>query len=1183
MPLPPINQLFAQDISRRIEEVIKVDQVDAQILTDEIAEYVFTRAIRDHYHAFLERYRETPNKPHEGIAVWVSGFFGSGKSSFAKNLGIAVANRNLLGQDAARLFGVRSGDPRVQVLLQTIVEQIPTHAVIFDISTDRGIRTGSQSVTEIMYRLFLDSLGYAKDLDLAELEVTLEGEGSDRLRQFEETFARIYGKPWSQQKGLVSIALSGASRVMHELDPATYPTPDSWVQAARQRADITPGLLADRCKELMRRRRPGQTLLFVIDEVGQFVARDVQKMLDLQAVVQSLGRVGRGTMWVVVTSQEKLNELVGGLDDRRVELARLMDRFPQELQVHLEPADISEVTGKRVLSKNAMAQALLRPIFEANRGALEAHTRLTADIKLPELSADRFIDLYPLLPYQVDLIIQVVSGLRTRGGTSKHVGGANRTIIKLAQQLLINPAVDLASQPVGALVRLDQIYDLVEGNIDSDIRGKIAALPGQVDHPLAQPVAKTICLLQYVQSVHRTPENIAAALYPAVGADSQLVEVRAALAELVQRHLVREGDDGYRIPTPTEDDWERQRAGLVPSGSDTRAIYDDLFTRLWSPQPAVNFLQTKQFRAGLLTEGRSRIEGDISVSVYLAQPGELAPLADELRRRSQGERTTIFWAVPLDHAIDREQQELYRSREILSRKDRSAQTREETRLVTEEGRRRARHEDELRRLLRQAFLRGTVFFRGNDRSPDERASDMERTVAGLLATVLPEVFDRFEDAAARVQSRDLDVLLGSENLLGLTPVFARLNLIREQGGKPTFTTDHGPLAEVYGRIANRASQQESANGRYLTDEFGKVPFGWEFDTVRLLTAALLRAGKIEMTSRGQVIESATTLEARSTFGNNNLFRQASFRPRSSTLTFQDLIQAAQAFQTTFGREIAELEQSVIAEAIRAELSHCEPNLQEAHTTLLTHQLPGAHVLADALNQTRAIRGARQETAIQTFTGSAHQIQEAVRRAAELGDALNDPSLEALRAARVTLHRAWPFLRDEPDRDPTVTTAAEQLDDILRRETFYRELPAITQHAEQLRSAYGRHEYDAVQARATAYRQALEQLAAIPGWDKLDADQQARVAQPLRRLATADTGIGTPIPQIRADTDACPARLGAAVEQMLRLLDDVRLVRVSAARFFQGGIETEEELAAALDGLRAEVERLIGEGKKVLIQ
>lgn len=100
----------------------------------------------------------------------------------------------------------------------------------------------------------------------------------------------------------------------------------------------------------------------------------------------------------------------------------------------------------------------------STRIGLTEHTRLTAEIRLPELSRESFIDLYPLLPYRIDLIIQVVSGLRTQGGASKHVGGANRTIIKLAQQLLINPAVSLADARLGDLVRLDQVYDLVEGN-----------------------------------------------------------------------------------------------------------------------------------------------------------------------------------------------------------------------------------------------------------------------------------------------------------------------------------------------------------------------------------------------------------------------------------------------------------------------------------------------------------------------------------------------------------------------------------------------------------------------------------------------------------------------------------------------------------------------------------------------
>ena len=580
MTTETMKGLFASDISRRIEEVIKVDQTDEQIIGNELAEYVVTNSLRGHFTEVLESYWETPNKPHEGIAVWVSGFFGSGKSSFAKYLGLALQNRTIVGEGASGLLAKRMGNPRAEVLLKSIAEQIPTEAVIFDVSTDRGIRTGNQSITEIMYRLFLQSLGYARDLDISELEITLEEAG--RIEAFKAKYEEIYSKDWDAGKGLLAMALQQASRVMHEMEPATYPTADSWRESAMKRADITPGDLAKRGMELMRRRCPGKTLLFVIDEVGQFVARDVQKMLDLQAVVQNLGRIGRGKMWIVVTSQERLTELVGGLDDRRVELARLMDRFP--LQVHLEPTDISEITSKRVLSKNAQAERTLHELFTKHRGRLTDHTRLTADIRLPELSTENFVDLYPLLPYQIDLIIQVVSGLRTQGGANKHVGGANRTIIKLAQQLLIHPDVGLASEPVGTLARVDQIYNLVSGNIASEIRGKIDAVREKVEHPLAQPVAKAICLLQYVQSIHRTAQNIAAALHPSVDADSRSVEVKAALDALEKAHMVRRGDDGYRIPTPAEDDWEHHRASLSPKPADINRLHAEIVTSLWQPR-----------------------------------------------------------------------------------------------------------------------------------------------------------------------------------------------------------------------------------------------------------------------------------------------------------------------------------------------------------------------------------------------------------------------------------------------------------------------------------------------------------------------------------------------------------------------------------------------------------------------
>ena len=403
-----------------------------------------------------------------------------------------------------------------------------------------------------------------------------------------------------------------------------------------------------------------------------------------------------------------------------------------------------------MLSKNANAQETLGALFEEHRGRLTDHTRLTADIRLPELTREGFVHLYPLLPYQIDLIIQVVSGLRTQGGTSKHVGGANRTIIKLAQQLLINPAVNLAEAPVGAVVRLDQVYDLVEGNIGSEVRAKISAIAQELKHPLAQPVAKVICLLQYVQSVHRTAENIAAGLHNGVAEDSQLAAVKGALRELETAQKVRLGDDGYRIPTPAEDDWERVRNGINPKPGDSHRLHSEVLTSFWQPQPSFTLCDTKRFKAGLAIDGREVVNGDMSVQFHLAEEGaDFDSLVDELRVRSQQERKCVFWAVPLSDAIDRETVELFRSKDMLSRKEREARTADETALIGEEKLRQRRHHDELRRRLRAACLAGSVFFRGNPRDPGDQATDVGKSASVILGEVLPEVFDRFKEAAAR--------------------------------------------------------------------------------------------------------------------------------------------------------------------------------------------------------------------------------------------------------------------------------------------------------------------------------------------------------------------------------------------------------------------------------------------------
>ena len=1175
-----IKSVFANDIHRRIEEVIKVDQTDEDIIRDEINEYVVTDAICSHYTGIFDAYCETPNKPHEGIAIWVSGFFGSGKSSFAKMLGVSVANRLIAGEPAAERFAERAGDNKLSVLLKTINEKVPTHAVIFDVSTDRGIRSGNQTLTEIMYGLFLQSLGYAKDLDLSELEIGLEEKG--RLSRFEEEYKRLFKRDWATEKGKVAFALSEASRVLYSLDPDTYPVADSWVKAVKNKADITPGKFAERAGELMKRRKPGLSLMFVVDEVGQFVARDVQKMLDLQAIVQNLGVRGRGKHWVVVTSQEKLGELVSGLDDNKIELARLMDRFP--LQVHLEPSDISEVTSRRVLSKNAAAQKALGKLFDEHRGRLAEHTRLTAEIRLPELSRESFIDLYPLLPYQIDLIIQVVSGLRTHGGASRHVGGANRTIIKLAQQLLINPAVNLADAQLGDLVRLDHAYDLVEGNIGSEVRAKIAAIAKELNHPLAQPVAKVICLLQYVKSVHRSAENIAAALHSSVGSDSQLASVKEALRELEAAHKVRHGDDGYRIPTPAEDDWERLRNGISPKPGDSHRLYSEVLSTFWQPQPSHTLFDTKTFKAGLAIHGREVTSGDMMFQVHLADDGkDCDGLATELRTRSQQERKHVFWAIALSDAIDRETVELFRSKEMLARKERETKGEDTPALIAEERVRLRRDNDALRRLLRAACLSGRIYFRGNDRSPSDRAVDVGKTVAEVLGQVLPEVFDRFKEAAAKATDvkKGTDAIFTAENLQGLPNVFGSIGLLRDEKGKTVFRTESGPLKEVLDRIEERANYGDTASGRYLNDEFAKEPFGWDFEVVRLLVLSLLRAGKVEATSKGRTIDGVTGVEARDTFSNNNLFRQAAFRPKKG-IEFEELVKASEAFRDAFGSEVRELNAGAIVAELRKEVAKNEDTVSSALGTLTAHRLPGGDVLNDAIDQMKAILRGSEDAAIATFNTSHRAIKDAIRRAVELGQTLSGARLEGLERARTVQTRLWSFLGQESHIADELRTRAASLEDLLARETFFKELPSIEQHMKAIDAEYGRRFRQALDARATAYAEAFDSLVRTPGWSEVDEDQQHRLAEPFERGRRRDAET-TPIPQLRADRDACDGRLRTAIAELRRIIDGERVVTVCVGSYFAGGIETEEQLDAALNGVREECARLIGAGKKVIAQ
>src|SRR5262249_51317802 len=491
---------------------------------------------------------------------------------------------------AYEIFKVKLESPKVAALLDSITTRIPFHAVIFDVSMDRGVRLANERLTEILYKALLRDLDYAEDFDLAELEIALEGDG--KLDAFRQQFQSLHGEPWEKRRRL-GLALNEASAVLHALASKTYPTADSYaISVGKGRADIDPNKFAKRAYELAARRAPKRALIFIVDEVGQYVSRSVDKMLDLQGIVQALGvesknrvdqKLATSPCWLVVTSQEKLDEVVNALDSKKIELARLQDRF--RIPVDLKQSDIAEITAKRVLDKTPSAVTALGEFYDKNEGRLKEFGALERTSRNTSITRDAFVRLYPYLPYQIDLCVDIVAGLRLRRGVHRHVGGSNRTIIKQAQELMINPRTNLAEAPIGDLVTLDKVYELLYlGNLlPSEVAREIDEvaknLPGQ---EMASKVAKAIALLEPVKDLPRTPRNLSVVLYPSVTSPSILSEVEKAIAVLERAQVIRNSEEEYKLLTVQEKTWDTKRNGLDPREADRNRIKREVLKEIFA-------------------------------------------------------------------------------------------------------------------------------------------------------------------------------------------------------------------------------------------------------------------------------------------------------------------------------------------------------------------------------------------------------------------------------------------------------------------------------------------------------------------------------------------------------------------------------------------------------------------------
>lgn len=1210
-----LASLFAKPIERNIEEVIKVTQDDEKIVLAEIDEYVVTESIRDQYAEVFKAIAEGATYPREGVGIWISGFFGSGKSSFAKILGYTAANRKVGDSSASLLFKKTANDQRISDLLDSINKRIPFQSIIFDVSMDSG-RAGDERLTEILYKALLKGLDYAVDFDLAELEISLEEDG--KLERFQELFEAEIGKPWKLRRQL-GLAVNEASAVLHSMDGRTFPNTDSWaVTIGSGRADIDPSRLAQRAFELTALRAPGKALIFIIDEVGQFVSRSVEKMLDLQAIVQAFGVEGRNRTerrqavspyWIAVTSQEKLNEVVTALDSKKIELARLQDRF--RINVDLKQADIAEITARRVLAKREDAVERLTELFRTNSGRIRDCCALERTSRNIEITSTEFVRLYPYLPYQIDLSIDIVSGLRLKRGAQRHVGGSNRTIIKQAQQMLINERTKLAEAQLGTLVTLDKVYELLEaGNlIPSEITGEIRHVEERLpDKPMALKAAMVIALLESVKDLPRTAHNIAAVLHPSVYSPSLKNDVEDALVELEKGQFIRNSEEGYKLLTVQEKNWEIKRNGLDPREADRNAIHREIIREIYS-EPKMRIHQyenLKSFRLGVTFGGDSVDgEGDIPLHLHLVNKVEMEGEIEALRARSAEKQDEIFWLVPFPPSLRDNVAELYRSREMVSETDRLAAqnrlTADEAACLAEEKNKRDRLHREMKNTFSKAIAGGTFFSRGVSKEGTSLGSTLGEMMRGIVDLTVPQLFDKLRTGVLGFSSADGEKFLVAANLSGLSKGFYgeknEDSLVVKQGDNYIPNLTCALCKGLFDFINRECAYGNTVTGKSLENHFGGKGYAWELESIRVGLAVLFRGGALEVSHQGKKYTKYDEPAVRPVFTNTPLFRAASFRPRQS-IDLKLLVSAAKMFEAIEGRSV-DPEENALSNELKRFAEETKKNLIPLEARLSALHVPGAEVVSKHLKWMDEIIVSDSGECVKTLASSGKTLAEQRTYINALAASATDENLKKLESARRVLKEQWSALRERGEDGP-LSASAEELEQLLHGEDCLANVEKIKILMGEIHASYLKVYQDVWEKRRIAYEKVLEFLKGRPEWIAFTENSEipseirenllkpisVKVEQPLHLepFASFCSNAKASVSQLETDAEAAKSIASKVLGQIIKMIaPEERVERISVSRMYQGRIATQEELDDFIASLNDRLGKIIAGGGTILLE
>ena len=574
-----LRDIYKSDIDREINGVIKVAQDDETSIEQELREYIITKELRRHFNTFLANYEKSLVTPTDRIGVWISGFFGSGKSHFLKMLSYLLSNPTVAGKKAVDYFADKFDDPMMFAQLERCAG-VPTDTILFNIDSKSPINKDNTAILRVFAKVFYEYRGfYGNDLKVARLEQFVEKAG--KTAEFRRKFQEINGDSWENARDAFAFFEDDIVEVLMDALGMSETAARNWFNGT-ETADLSIEQLVKEIKEYIDSRGKHFRLLFMIDEVGQYIGSDGSLMLNLQTIVEEIGSKCGGRVWVMVTSQEAIDSITKISGD---DFSKIQGRFNTRLS--LSSSSVDEVIKKRILAKTTTAEKMLSMQYGENAAVLKnLYTFNNAVLDLKGYAGEYdFIETYPFVPYQFRLMQNVLAQIRKHGNSGKHLSGGERSMLSGFQEA----AQAIEEKDENALVPFCLFYNTVHTFLESSIRRVIDRCQNAADNRdgLEQydvDILKLLYLIRYVDDIKANVDNITTLMVDDIRADkiNMRRRIQESLDRLVSQNYVSRNGDTYTFLTDDEQDIERDihntpvdSAAIVQAIAQT--VYGDLY------------------------------------------------------------------------------------------------------------------------------------------------------------------------------------------------------------------------------------------------------------------------------------------------------------------------------------------------------------------------------------------------------------------------------------------------------------------------------------------------------------------------------------------------------------------------------------------------------------------------------